>query len=169
MLTLPTGLTARIPVETDHPRIIAAITAWWETPNRALVGLLLPRLFLQFFTETSRIVESADGEVAAFLIGFRSADDPRIAYIHFVGVGPDHRQAGLGRALYEDFFARMTELGCTEVRAITGPANLRSQAFHAAMGFTAHGDTDINGVLAYPDYDGPEQPRVAFVRGLGPV
>lgn len=167
MLLLPPGLTARTPVELDHPRILAAIAAWWETPNRALVGLLLPRLFLQFFTQTSRIVETADGDVAAFLIGFRSADDPTVAYIHFVGVGPDHRQAGLGRALYEDFFSRMTAAGCTEVRAITGPANLRSQAFHAAMGFTLHGDTDVDGVMAYPDYDGPDQPRVTFVRGLG--
>lgn len=166
MITLPPGHGIRVPVETDHPRIIDAIGRWWDTPNRATLGLLLPRLFLQFFTGTSRVVEADDGALAAFLIGFRSADEPAVAYIHFVGVDPALREHGVGRMLYEDFFQRMTELGCTEVRAITGPANRRSQAFHAAMGFTAQGDTDIDGVLAYPDYDGPDEPRVAFTRPL---
>ena len=68
--------------------------------------------------------------------------------------------------LYESFFETMISVGCTEVRAITGSSNKPSQAFHEAMGFTAHGDREIDGVLAYPDYDGPGEPRVAFTRSL---
>lgn len=166
MLTLPEGYGVRHTRETDHPVIVDAIGRWWDTPNRAMLGLLMPRLFLQFFTRTSWIVESESGEIGAFLIAFRSQDDPSIAYIHFVGVDPELRRAGIARGLYERVFETMRGLGCTEIRAITGPFNKRSQAFHAALGFTPHGDRDIDGVLAYPDYDGPGEPRVAFTRAL---
>lgn len=165
-MDLPLGYTLRHARETDHPAVVDAIGRWWDTPNRATVGLLLPRLFFQFFTTTSWIVESEAGELGAFLVAFVSQDDPETAYIHFVGVDPELRRARLGAQLYELTFETMRERGCMQIRAITGPANRRSQAFHAAMGFTAHGDRDIEGVLAYPDYDGPGEPRVAFTRLL---
>lgn len=165
-MTLPAGHSIRNTRETDHPVIIDAIGRWWTTPNRATVHLMLPRLFLQFFTKTSFFVENERGEIAAFLVGFRSPDDPNIAYIHFVGVDPSVREMGLARHLYERFFEIMRAEGAVEVRCITGPANLRSQAFHKAMGFEAHGDTDFDGVLAYADYDGPGENRVTFSRPL---
>ncbi|KAA9155265.1 GNAT family N-acetyltransferase [Amycolatopsis acidicola] len=156
------GLQLRHPDEADHRTVVAAIGRWWSTPNAAELGLLLPRLFFQHFTGTSWVLTDEDGTIRAFLIGFRSADDPRRAYIHFVGVDPALRRTGTARALYEHFFATMREAGCTEVHAITGPANTTSQAFHRALGFSLHGDTTIDGVRAYADYDGPGQPRVAF-------
>lgn len=127
---------------------------------------MLPRLFLQHFTQTSWVVEAESGELGAFLIGFRSQDKPHLAYIHFIGVDPELRGAGIARMLYERFFEEMKASGCTEVRAITGPWNKRSQAFHAAMGFETRGDEDVDGVMAYADYDGPGEPRVVFVRAL---
>lgn len=163
---LPLGHTLRRPRENDHPAIIAAIGDWWDTPNRAIVGLLLPRLFVQFFTKTSWILESEAGEIAAFLIGFRSADEPTVAYIHFVGVDQHLRKEGIARGLYETFFEQMREEGCTEVRAITGPWNKRSQAFHRAMGFEPDGNTDVEGVGTYLDYDGPGEHRVVFTRAI---
>lgn len=165
-MELPLGHSLRNAREDDHPAIVDAISRWWDTPNAAILGLLMPRLFLQFFTRTSWIVESESGELGAFLIAFRSQDDPTVAYIHFVGVDPELRGASVGRGLYELTFETMKAAGCTEIRAITGPKNRRSQAFHAALGFTAHGDRDIDGVLAYPDYDGPGEPRVVFTRQL---
>ena len=89
-----------------------------------------------------------------------------MAYVHFVGVRPDLRRSGLARALYERFFDEMRASGCRRVDAITGPGNGRSQEFHAAMGFTASGDTTIDGVRAWRDYDGPGEHRVAFSRPL---
>lgn len=166
MFTLPAGYGIRHTRETDHPIIVDAIGRWWDTPNRAMLGLLMPRLFLQFFTQTSWIVESEAGDIGAFLIAFRSQDDPTVAYIHFVGVDPELRRAGIASGLYELAFETFRSLGCTQIRAITGPFNRRSQAFHAAMGFSASGDRDIDGVMAYPDYDGPGEPRVAFARPL---
>ncbi len=165
-MTLPPGHHVRRPRESDHAAIVEAIPRWWDFPNADRLVMLMPRLFLQHFTQTSWLVEAESGELGAFLIGFQSADKPDRAYIHFVGVDPELRGAGIARMLYERFFEQMKANGCTEVRAITGPSNRRSQAFHTAMGFELRGDEGMAGVLAYRDYDGPGEHRVVFVRAL---
>jgi ribosomal protein S18 acetylase RimI-like enzyme len=60
-----------------------------------------------------------------------------VGYIHFVGVHPEHRRVGLGRALYERFFELARARGAREVLSITAPANTGSIAFHARLGFVA--------------------------------
>jgi predicted GNAT superfamily acetyltransferase len=162
---LPMGVTLRRPHESDHGRVVGVILDWWELPATAHLPMLLPRLFFQHFTDTSLIAEDAAG-LAGFLIGFRSPSQADVAYIHFVGVRPDLRKAGLARALYETFFEEARTAGCRRVDAITGPSNRRSQAFHTAMGFQSTGDTEIDGVLAWRDYDGPGEHRVGFTRAL---
>ena len=44
-----------------------------------------------------------------FVCGFLSQTDPEEAYIHFVGVSPEHRGGGVGRTLYERFFAEVRD------------------------------------------------------------
>ncbi len=166
MIDLPLGHSIRHTRESDHATILEAIGRWCDTPGRDTLWRLVPRLFLQHFSSTSWIVESEAGEIGAFLIGLRSQDHPEVAYIHLVGVDPELRHAGLGRGLYQHFFEDMKKRGCTEAHAIASPANKRSQAFHLAMGFTAGGEQGIDGVLAYPDYDGPGEWRVSFERPL---
>lgn len=161
-LALGSELTSRRPRIEDHLAIVSAIPEWWGTPNSTTLPLLLPRLFLQHFAHTSIVVESSDGELVAFLVGFQSQDHPEVGYIHFVGVRPDQRASGLARALYENFFREMRALGCTRVECATSIQNLRSQDFHRALGFEFHGDTDFDGVLGWSHYDGPEQHRVSF-------
>ncbi len=150
----------------DHARVVGVIPTWWGMPTTTTLPLLLPRLFFQHFGDTSTIVDGADGSLAAFLIGFRSQSQPGVAYIHFVGVDPSLRRSGLARTLYERFFDEMRASGCVRVDAITGPVNRRSQEFHRALGFALSGDTEIDGVLAWRDYDGPGEHRVAFTRAL---
>ncbi|RXZ48414.1 GNAT family N-acetyltransferase [Agromyces binzhouensis] len=150
----------------DHARVVSVIGPWWERQDADRLALLLPRLFFQHFADTSTVVDDEHGELAGFLIGFRSASRPEVAYIHFVGVRPDQRRTGLARTLYERFFEAMRASGCQRVEAITGPPNVRSQDFHRAMGFDATGDTVIDGVRAWRDYDGPGEHRVAFTRPL---
>lgn len=162
---LPVGVTVRRPRESDHAMVVGVIPDWWGLPATSHLPLLLPRLFFQHFADTSIIAEDATG-IAGFLIGFRSASQAEVAYIHFVGVRPDLRTKGLARALYEAFFAEASAAGCRRVNAITGPSNHRSQAFHTAMGFRTTGDTEIDGVLAWRDYDGPGEHRVGFTREL---
>ena len=85
----------------DYGRVIGRINAWWGGRDMAP---MLPRLFFVHFEGTSYVVDDEDGQLAAFLIGFLSQTNDEEAYIHFVGVAPEHRGAGLGRRLYERFF-----------------------------------------------------------------
>lgn len=161
-----TTLHFRPPEEFDHIRVVEAIPVWWGMAPEDAPSRLLPRLFFQHFTNTSILVEDDDRRLVGFLIGFRSASRPQTAYIHFVGGAPELRRQGVARDLYERFFAMMREEGCTTVEAITGPINRRSQSFHQALGFMLGGDTEVDGVPACLDYDGPGEHRVAFTRAL---
>ncbi|HJZ46558.1 MAG TPA: GNAT family N-acetyltransferase [Roseiflexaceae bacterium] len=149
--------------EHDHTPIIAVVDAWWG--GRQMAGLL-PRLFFAHFQDTSFAVEEG-GRIIAFLIGFVSQTDPRQAYIHFVGIHPQHRKRGLGRQLYELFFERVRSRGCDSVRCITAPINSGSIAFHRRMGFQVEkSDRERDGEQYTADYDGPGQDRVCFVKTL---
>ncbi len=87
----------------DYGRVIGRVNAWWGGRDMAP---MLPKLFFVHFEGTSYVVDDEDGQLAGFLIGFLSQTDPTEAYVHFMGVAPEHRGEGLGRALYERFFDR---------------------------------------------------------------
>ena len=139
----------------DYGRVIGRVNAWWGGRDMAP---MLPRLFFVHFEGTSYVVDDGDGQLAAFLIGFLSQTDPDEAYIHFVGVSPEHRGGGLGRRLYERFFEDARAAGRTRVTCVTSPVNEGSVAFHEALGFTSES-------VAH-DYDGPGEDRVLFVKTL---
>ena len=65
---------------------------------------------------------------------------------------------GLGRELYERFFAVAQAEGRSRVSCVTSPANRGSLAFHVALGFE----------LSEPQagYDGPGEDRVVLTRPL---
>lgn len=156
---LPLAYTLRPPSESDHTRVLAVLADWWGhgSPVKRDLSHLLPRLYFQHFNDTSFIVEK-DGELAAFLIGFLSQSKARVAYIHFVGVAPAHRKAGLGRMLYGRFLDVARARGAQEVHCITSPVNTGSIAFHTRLGFTPS--------APIADYDGPGDDRVAFKKRL---
>ena len=139
----------------DYGRVIGRVNAWWGGRDMAP---MLPRLFFVHFEGTSYVVDDEDGQLAAFLIGFLSQTSDDEAYIHFVGVTPDKRGEGLGRALYERFFDEARAHGRGVVRCVTSPANDESVGFHEALGF------EVDRVV--PDYDGPGEDRVLLVRRL---
>ncbi|MDA5280989.1 GNAT family N-acetyltransferase [Streptomyces sp. NPDC054904] len=142
--------------------MLAVLDDWWGGlkggAGAVERALLLPRLYFQHFTTTSFLIERADAEVAAFLVGFLSQTEPDTAYVHFVGVDPALHGKGVGRALYSAFFALARSHGRRYVHCITSVENKASQAFHTRLGFTASG--------AKPDYDGPGLDRVAFTIDL---
>lgn len=147
----------------DYEPVAARVDQWWgNRPMRAL----LPRLFFEHFQRTSFAVGSSDA-IEAFLVGFVSQTDPRLAYIHFVGVDPERRGNGLGRMLYEHFFVTVRTLGCSEVHCITSPGNTGSVAFHRKMGFELlPGPVEVGGVPVHLDHGGPGQHRVRFRKAL---
>lgn len=129
----------------DYARVIGVVDAWWGGRQMAA---MLPKLFFVHFRDTSFVAEE-DGEVVAFLCGFRSQTYDEEAYIHFVAVDPAHRGGGLARGLYERFFDAVAPR--TTIRAVTSPQNETSLAFHRALGFS------IERVDA--DYDDPGEAR----------
>jgi ribosomal protein S18 acetylase RimI-like enzyme len=139
----------------DYGRVIGRINVWWGGREMAP---MLPKLFFIHFEGTGFVAEDEDGELLGFVCGFLSQTADDEAYIHFVGVTPDDRREGLGRALYQRFFDEARANGRSVVRCVTSPANDRSVAFHEALGF------EVERVV--PDYDGPGEDRVLLVKRL---
>jgi predicted GNAT superfamily acetyltransferase len=147
----------------DYDRLIGSIDDWWGGRN---IHGALQRLFVEHFGDTSFVVEE-DGEITGFLVGFLSQSRPDEAYIHFVGVHPAHRRAGLARTMYEHFFDLARGRGRSIVRCITSPVNRTSIAYHTAMGFAIEpGNGEVDGFPVHVDHDGPGTPRVCFFRSI---
>ena len=163
MEPLAQGLVLRPSEPTDHPRIIAVMTDWWDGRDlRASV----PRLFLNHFCNTSLVVEK-EGALVGFLVGFLSPARPDEGYIHFAGIHPDHRKAGLGRYLFETFFDLCRRNGRSIVRSCTSPVNRESIAFHRKMGFSLEpGDGQIDDIPFTRDYNRPGDHKVRFTKIL---
>lgn len=149
------SLTWRRPERADHERILEVVDSWWG--GRAMAAML-PRLFIDHFAETSYVVDHVDGRLAGFVIAFPSPGDPLTVYVHFIGVDPALRGAGVGRELYARVASEAKAAGRTRLAAVTSPINATSLAFHGAVGF-AIGD-------AVPDYDGPGEDRVPMTLSL---
>src|SRR5580658_2459556 len=138
--------------EADYSNVAAALQTWWTMPgfDREAAAreraALVPRLWLQHFAGTSLVAEG-DRRFVGFLIGFLSPDRAEEGYIHFVGVAPDARGKGVGRALYERFFDLCRQAGRARVCCVTSPQNSSSIAFHAAMGFDAEPGTEGTGAV----------------------
>jgi predicted GNAT superfamily acetyltransferase len=148
------GIEIRQAEPADHARVVAVLDEWWG--GRRMVDML-PRLFFVHFRETSFVAER-EGELAGFLVGFLSQSEPEQAYVHFVGVSPAERGTGLGRDLYERFFAAARAAGRTRVSCVTSPANTGSVAFHTAIGFEPSAPR--------AGYDGPGEDRIVLSRSL---
>jgi ribosomal protein S18 acetylase RimI-like enzyme len=129
----------RNPVGDDYDRVIVQLDDWWGGRN---MQVRLPRLWFDHFSDTSFVVEE-DGAITAFLIGFLSSVHRNEAYIHFVGVDPKRRDQGLGRGLYERFFALAAERGRQAV-----------------------GDAFMDGLPVHTGFHGPGEDRVVFRRKI---
>jgi len=149
------AVTVRHAKPSDYGRVIGRVNVWWSGRDMAPV---LPKLFFLHFEGTSFVADDGEGDLVGFLCGFLSQTNDDEAYIHFVGVTPDKRGEGLGRALYERFFDEVRSKGRTVVRCVTSPVNEDSVGFHEALGF------EVDRVVE--DYDGPGEDRVLLVKRL---
>lgn len=149
--------------ESDYTYIIGVLDKWWG--GRRMADML-PRLFFKHFSNTSFVFEE-DGKIIAFLIGFASQTYPGHAYIHFLGIHPEYRKAGLGRQMYQTFFDAIKLLGCSTVHLVTSPVNKNSISFHQRIGFEiVPGDCVIDGISIHRNYDGPGEDRVVFQKDI---
>lgn len=143
-------MTVRLVKGSDYYVISPLINNWW---NGRQMSDLLPKLFFDHFKNTSFIVEE-EGKIIGFLIGFLSQSYLNEAYIHFVGIHPEHRGKGIGRQLYNQFFDVIKQNGRNIVRCVTSPVNKASIAYHTKMGFEIGQENEDN------------QDKVLFVKYL---
>ncbi len=136
----------------DFHHVVSVIDQWWGGPTSALAH---PSFFYEF-GQYALIVEE-EGRLAGFLLGFITDANPRVAYVHLVGIDPEFRRRGVGRALYEEFTLRAKAAGATKIKAITTPGNQGSVEFHRALGYS---------VELVSDYAGPNRARYVFLRDL---
>ncbi|WP_226782583.1 aminoglycoside 6'-N-acetyltransferase [Oceaniglobus trochenteri] len=114
---------------------------WPETPHdehRAEIAQMLARPEGQCagFIEISEETEArAFAEVALRHDYVNGCETSPVAFLEGIYVHPEHRRAGLGRALLAAIRAWAREQGCTELASDAYLDNVESHAFHAALGF----------------------------------
>jgi ribosomal protein S18 acetylase RimI-like enzyme len=157
-------LLIRTAEPSDALFIQAVVQDWWGRP---IESDMFSPFFLRHFRETCLVAEK-DQRIAGFLIGFLSQTQKEEAYIRFVVIDPQCRNEGIGRALYENFFAVMHRQGRTTVRSVTSPTNKGSVAFHQRMGFSLEPQEHYkDGLPVCRDYHGRTgTDRILFVKAL---
>lgn len=140
----------------DFDEIVSVLDRWWGGPSREQAH----PIFFYELGEHALIAES-EGQLVGFLLGFHATPfgdvEPKTAYVHLVGIHPDHRRRGVGKQLYDAFIARARGAGALRMKAITNIGNDGSIEFHRALGFD---------VVENHDYAGPRRGRVVFTRAL---
>lgn len=138
----------------DFDYVVSVLDRWWGGPSSERAH----PVFFYELGELALIAEEED-EVVGFLLGFLAPGEPPVAYVHLVGIHPDHRRRGVGKQLYERFMEQATAAGAQRMKAITTVGNDGSVRFHEALGFT---------VLEEADYAGAGRSRVVFSKPLEP-
>ncbi|MFC4103229.1 GNAT family N-acetyltransferase [Paenibacillus xanthanilyticus] len=154
-------------IRTIEPEEIGVIreraARWW---GGSYDSDMFSKWYVHHFRDTCLAAEIG-GELAGFVMGFCSQTEPDSAYIRIVMVSPEHRGGGVGRALYEAFFERVTARGRSVVRCVTAPHKANSLAFHAKLGFRMEPQAEErDGLPVAVDYDGRGGERVVLVKRL---
>ncbi len=139
----------------DYDEIVQVMDQWWGGPAGTKA---LPIFFYEFGSYA--LIAEEDQKMIGFLLGFMTDRQPRIGYVHLLGIHPQFRLRGVARALYEDFERRAHAHGASRIKCITTQGNEGSVHFHEAMGYRAE---------SVPDYAGPGRDRVVFTKELGPA
>ena len=163
---LPADLTFRHPTAADHAPIVARIDDWWGGRR---MRARLPHAWFEHFTGTSWIADDAAGHVAGFCIAYLSPDEPTVGVIHLVGVDPNRRRRGLGRALVDQAATGLAARGATTVTAQVWPGDPIAVAFHRGIGFRVDdgpGTSNVYGTHGYLDLDGEGEDRSIFRRAV---
>ena len=124
-------------------------------------------IFTKFFKSTSLVVELDSGELAGFLLGFVSQEDPEEAYMHLLCVDPKIRTRGIGKSLVEKFFEAVSLKGWKKVYLITKPINWKSISFYRNLGFLEEKKgniINIMGASAIRNYNGMGEHMVVFYK-----
>ena len=150
--TAESALRIRAATKADFDQIVAVLDRWWggPSPERA------HPLFFHEFGETALVAEEGD-HLVGFLLGLHTTGASPTAYIHLVGIHPDHRRRGVGHDLYGTFCERARAAGVPRAKAIAAVGHDGPIRFHQALGFQGTED---------PNYAGRGRARMVFLKDL---
>jgi ribosomal protein S18 acetylase RimI-like enzyme len=138
----------------DFDQILGDIESFWGLTNDQLLYVHHPIFFYEF--GDTAFAAKEENKVAAYQLGFISQTDPQTGYGHALACRPEYRGRGLVEALMMHFTAAVRARGCTRIKLLAYPKNLRLVLFYLKLGFTAEGaGRDANGVRVVRDYWGP--------------
>ena len=147
----------------DHENVVSVMPDWWD--GRDLTSSVLKVFFIHFSNTT--YVAELNGDLVGFLVGFFSQSDEQVGYIHFAGVHPDFRKAGIGRLLYREFYDVCKANNRSIVKSCTSPINKLSIGFHKRMGFEIEpGDAIVDGIPVTMNFLRNNDPKVLFAKNL---
>jgi GNAT superfamily N-acetyltransferase len=147
-------MRTRTITKADFDKIVEVIDHWWGGPISTFAH---PIFFYELGDQA--LVAEEDGEMIGFLLGFISPQPEKVGFVHLVGIHPDHRRKGVGRALYATFTEQCIAAGCRRLKAITTAGNEGSLRFHQAVGWETR---------EVEDYAGPGRKRIVFTKELSP-
>lgn len=142
------SMKTRALTKSDFDHVVEVIDRWWGGP----IGTFAHPIFFYELGEYALVAEE-DGVVIGFLLGFIANAPVKTGYVHLVGIHPDHRRKGVGRALYQTFSEKCLAAQCVRLKAITTHGNEGSIRFHQALGWAQE---DVE------DYAGPSRRRLVF-------
>ncbi|BBP90496.1 hypothetical protein BsIDN1_41140 [Bacillus safensis] len=131
----------------DFYAVTSVIQSWWGEAE--ICAQNCQSYFSNIFSKQVLLLLKK-GELIGFLVGFLSQSHSDEAYIHFVGVHPDHRKLKIGKILYQAFYEAAEKEGRTTIKAITAPVNKVSIAYHTKLGFQIEkGDKTVDGISVF--------------------
>jgi GNAT superfamily N-acetyltransferase len=145
----------------DYDQILDELHEFWGA--RDARDFHLPLLIYEF--GNSAFVIRRGAQIAAYLFGLLSQTEP-VGYVHAIAVRASARRQGLAQALFGHFVQFARQHGCTHVKAITGPSNAESIAFHKSLGMQLLGEPGSDGIPVVPNYAGRGAPRVVFWKAI---
>lgn len=154
------------PTEADYDTLITVVDEWWAGRP---VRRLLPRLWLRHFAGTSWLAREERGRPIGVAIGLSSQDRPDTACLYLLGVDPNRRRHGIGRALADRIEADAATGGADRIETVIPTGDPIALAFLGAVGYAIVADAGlrpIHGVPARVDYDGPGEDRIVLSRRL---
>jgi len=145
----------------DYDQILDELHEFWGA--RDARDFHLPLLIYEF--GNSAFVIRRGAQIAAYLFGLLSQTEP-VGYVHAIAVRASARRQGLAQALFGHFVQFARQHGCTHVKAITGPSNAESIAFHKSLDMRLLGEPGSDGIPVVPNYAGRGAPRVVFWKAI---
>lgn len=146
----------------EYNEIVTDIVDFWGS-DRTLH--LHHQYLIHEFGNTAFVIKE-QGQVLAYLFGFYSQTESA-AYVHLLGVREKHQRRGLGLLLYENFINIAKAKGIAKIKALTGPSNTKSIAFHKnRIGMTLLGEPNEDGINVVKDYAGTGKYTVVFEKRI---